>query len=129
MSDLTLKALGAALFVLAVLGAVFLESLPARATPADAPEVDKGAVILTDVIKDIRPKRSGSYGLIPRSAYIENHGEIIPVLLNSGPSEFRIILAVLTWQDVTTQVNGALVKMRVYYDQVPRSSLPELHNR
>ncbi len=119
MSDLTLKALWVAVFVLAVLGAVFLESLPARATPADEHEVDKGAVILTDVIKDIRPKRSGSYGLIPTSAYIENHGEIIPVLLNSGPSEFRIILAVLTWEDVTTQVNGEPVKMRVYYDKVP----------
>ncbi len=95
----------------------------------DEHEVDKGAVILTDVIKDIRPKRSGGYGLIPRSAYIENHGEIIPVLLNSGPSEFRIILAVLTWEEVTTQVNGEPVKMRVYYDKVPRSSLPELHNR
>ncbi len=119
MGDLILKGLGAAMIVLLVLGAVFLESSPARAPSADEPEVDKGAVILTEVIKHIQPKRSGGYGLIPRSAYIENQGEIIPVLLNLGPSEFRIILTVWTWEDVATQVNGEPVKMRVYYDKVP----------
>ncbi len=65
------------------------------------------------------------YGLIPLSVYIDDQGERVPVLFNRGPSDSRIILAVWTWEDVTSQVNGEPVDMRVYYDKVPGGTLAE----
>ena len=65
------------------------------------------------------------YGLIPRSVYIDDQGERIPVLFNPGQSDSRIILAVWTWEDVTSQVNGEPVNMRVYYDKVPGGTRAE----
>ncbi len=83
-----------------------------RKTKQDVPK-------LANVIEDIRPKRAGRYGLIPRSVYIDDQGERIPVLFNLGQPDFRIILTVLTWEDVTAEVSGEPVNMRVYYDVVP----------
>ncbi len=81
---------------------------------------------LANVIEDIRPKKAGRYGLIPRSVYIDDQGERIPVLFNPGQSDSRIILTVWTWEDVTSEVNGEPVSMRVYYDKVPGGTLAEV---
>ena len=86
--------------------------------PGDRKTKD-GPAKLANVIEDIRPKKAGRYGLIPRSVYIDDQGERIPVLLNLGQSEPLIILTVLTWEDITAEVNGEPVNVQVYYDVVP----------
>ncbi len=85
----------------------------------------EGPAKLANVAEDIRPKKAGRYGLIPRSVYIDDQGERIPVLFNPGQSDSRIILTVWTWEDVTSELNGEPVNMRVYYDKVPGGALAE----
>ncbi len=88
-------------------------------------KTEEDVATLANVIEDIRPKKAGRYELIPRSVYIDDQGERIPVLFDSGQSDSRIILTVWTWEDVTSEVSGEPVNMRVYYDKVPGGTLAE----
>jgi hypothetical protein len=125
-----LKAIGlivAALVLAAILFVkITLAVRPMGEGPTDRAELPRDPMVpgdrkteedvakLANVIEDIRPKKAGRYGLIPRSVYIDDQGEKVPVLFNRGPSDSRIILTVWTWEDVKTEVTGEPVNMRVY---------------
>jgi hypothetical protein len=70
--------------------------LPRDPTVPGDRKTKEGPAELANVIEDIRPKKAGRYGLIPRSVYIDDQGERVPVLFNPGQSDSRIILTVWT---------------------------------